>query len=183
MRTRRSRFVAASLAWLAAGTALAQTREPAPRATTPDGTFVEEVAADLWIEAEQSRLAAEKATRRELRELGQALGIESARAHEELKALAAQKQIPIPPSPDPEQTARITALGALSGADFDDAYLKATSSARARAVALFTKQAVSWGDPDLKAWAERWLPSLKQQLARTQELVAAPPAANPAPGR
>jgi putative membrane protein len=183
MDTRGSRLVVASLTWLAVGTAYAQVREPPPRAATPDELFVEEVAADLWIEAELARLATEKATRPELRQLGQALRLVSNRAQEELRALAAQKQIAIDPSPDPEMAARVAAIDGLSGMDFDDAYLNAASSSRERAVALFTSQAESWGDPDLKAWAERWLPSLKQQLARTQELRMTPSAANPQPRR
>ena len=89
----------------------------------------------------------------------------------------------IDPNPDPEMAARVAAFDGLSGTDFDDAYLNATSTSRERAVALFTSQAESWGDPDLKAWAERWLPSLKQQLARTQELRMTPSAANPPPRR
>jgi putative membrane protein len=81
-----------------------------------------------------------------------------------------QKRFTLPSEPRPEQKAQIGQLG-LTGAAFDEAYLTAATASRAGALALFDEAAGAWGDPDVKTWAARLLPTLKQRLARARELA------------
>ncbi len=175
----RALLAASSLAVAAAS--FAQSPEPLlSRSRTEDAEFVEATAADLLMDVELGRLAARRATRLPLRELGQAIEGASLRSHVELKAIAAQKKLELPVEPRPEQKTTIAELATMSGKAFDDAFLRAMAGARAEALDLYTREADSWGDPDVKAWAEKTIPVLKEHQARVKQL-AEPPATASAP--
>jgi putative membrane protein len=172
MKTRRT-WLGALSAWSLAAAALSlQSSEAPPRVATRDDGFVKRVAADVLAEVALSRLAAQRATRPEVKEFAQTLADEQSRAYEDLKVLAAQKKFTLPSEPRPEQKAQIGQLEATTGAAFDEAYLAATAASRAGALALYDEAAGAWGDPDVKTWAARLLPTLKQRLARARELLA-----------
>ena len=169
----RTTWLAALSAWSLAAAALSlQSSEAPARVATRDDKFVQRVAADVLAEVALGRLAAQRATRPEVKEFAQTLADEQSRAYEDLKALAAQKKFTLPSEPRSEQKAQIAQLEALTGAAFDEAYLTATAASRAGALALFDEAAGAWGDPDVKTWAARLLPTLKQRLARARELAA-----------
>lgn len=172
MKTRTT-WLGALSAWSLAAAALSlQSSEAPPRVATRDDKFVQRVAADVLAEVALGRLAAQRATRPEVKEFARTLADEQSRAYEDLKALAIQKKFTLPSEPRPEQKAQIGQLEATTGAAFDEAYLAATAASRAGALALFDEAAGAWGDPDVKAWAARLLPTLKQRLARARELAA-----------
>jgi len=170
----RTTWLCALSAWSlsAAAVALQSTEVPPTRTGTQDDVFVQAVAADVLAEIELARLAAQRAARPEVREFAQTLAAEQSRAYEDLKALAAQKKFTLPSEPRPEQKAQVAQLESLAGAALDDAYLTAVAASRTRSLALFDKAAGAWGDPDVKTWAARLLPTLKQRLARARELSA-----------
>jgi putative membrane protein len=169
----RATWVCALSAWsLAAAAVSVQSPDQGPpRVPTPDEDFVSGTAAEALAEIALGRIAATRATRPELREYARVTADEQARAIEELKALAAQKKYLLPAELSPEQKAEFAVIARLSGAVFDDAYAAATASSRARALAAFDKVAGDWGDPDVKAWAARALPTLKQRLAAARQLA------------
>jgi putative membrane protein len=172
MKTRTT-WLGGLSAWSLAAAALSlQSNEAPPRVATRDDGFVKRVAADVLAEVALGRLAAQRATRPEVKEFARTLADEQSRAYEDLKALAAQKKFTLPSEPRPEQKAQIVQLEALTGAAFDEAYLAATAASRAGALALYDEAAGAWGDPDVKTWAARLLPTLKQRLARARELLA-----------
>jgi putative membrane protein len=109
-----------------------------------------------------------------VRELGRTLADEQSRAYEDLKAIAAQKGFALPSEPRSEQKDQIAQLAGLQGAAIDEAYLTATAASRTQAIALFDQTAGAWGDPDVKKWAARLLPTFKQRLARARELLEPP---------
>ena len=171
MKTRTT-WLGALSAWsLAAAAVSLQSSEAPPRVATRDDAFVQRVAADVLADVALGRLAAQRATRPEVKEFARTLADEQSRAYEDLKALAAQKKFALPSEPRPEQKAQIGQLEATTGAAFDEAYLAATAASRAGALALFDEAAGAWGDPDVKTWAARLLPTLKQRLARARELA------------
>jgi putative membrane protein len=175
------RLVAALV--LAVAETLAQSPDPPPsRARTDDAEFVVGVAADLLMEVQLGRLAVLKATRADVRGLGQTIVETSGRSRAGLEAIAVQKKIELPVELRPEQKAKVAEIGALSGKAFDDAFLLSMEGERTRALDVYAREATSWGDPDVKAWAESALPALKRHLARVKELSQpAAAAAAPAP--
>ena len=171
----RATWICALSAWslAAAAVGVQSPDQPPPRVTTSDEEFVAGAAADALLEIELGRLALARATRPELREYGRLAADEQARAYEELKALAAQKKYVLPTELSPEQKGQVALVARLSGTAFDDAYAAAASSSRSKALAAFDKVAGAWGDPDVKAWAARALPTLKQRLAAARQLTGA----------
>jgi putative membrane protein len=174
MRTRTTWLVAVSTLGLVAAAWPLQSSIAPPRVATRDDEFVQRIAADVLAEVQLARLAAQRATRPEVRELAKTLADEQSRAYEDLKVIAAQKKFTLPSEPRAEQKAQIAQLEELSGTAIDEAYLTATTESRTRALALFDDAAGAWGDPDVKTWAARLVPTLKQRLARARALLAPP---------
>ncbi|HEY4292867.1 DUF4142 domain-containing protein [Luteibacter sp.] len=72
------------------------------------------------------------------------------------------------PTPADEKTA--AAMGKKSGDDFDKAYAKKMVADHHKDIALFTKESTSGKDPDLKAFAKKTLPTLKEHLEMAKKL-------------
>jgi hypothetical protein len=108
-----------------------------------------------------------------VKEFARTLADEQSRAYEDLKALAAQKKFTLPSEPRPEQKAPDRAARGppprrvrrgLPGGD--------QRPLRAGALALFDEACGAPGaTPDVKTWAARLLPTLKQRLAAARELA------------
>jgi putative membrane protein len=159
---------------LALGTAQARAQSTAPPKTAPaeaDAAFVREAATASMTEVELGRLALQKATRPEVKSYAQMLVEDHGKANEELQSLASRKQLRVPDQPKSYQKAEKARLEKLSGAAFDDAFVKSMAADHEKAVSLFSKQASSGADADLKDWAQKTLPTLKQHLAKAQELA------------
>lgn len=63
-------------------------------------------------------------------------------------------------------------LGKLSGADFDRAYMELMVKDHERAVELYEREAERGQDPQLKALAQKALPTLREHLDRARETSA-----------
>jgi putative membrane protein len=164
---------------LGASQALAQADAPKAKADTPqmkpaggDASFVREAASAGMAEVELGRLGVEKATRAEVKSFAQMMVEQHGKANEELQAIASGKQLSVPSEPGPQHKAEKARLEKLSGASFDDAFMKTMAKDHQKAVGLFSKQASSGSDAELKSWAQKTLPTIKQHLAEAQELAA-----------
>jgi putative membrane protein len=179
MRTRLSMMtmavaLTAPLAWAQSTTS----SMPADKGGVPadDKTFMTTAAADGMAEVELGRLASDKATRQEVKDFGKMMVDDHSKANDELKALAAQKNVTLPAEPKPQHKAEKDRLEKMSGAAFDDAYLKAMVKDHQKAVDLFKKEASSGRDPETKAWAAKTLPKLEEHLAHVKKMAGTPTA-------
>src|SRR5262249_10777948 len=80
-------------------------------------------------------------------------------------ALAQSKGLPLPTALEPSQQAMRDRLSALSGPDFDRAYMSEMVRDHTEDIALFERATEVSADPDIKAWAARSLPMLRDHLA------------------
>ena len=87
-----------------------------------------------------------------------------ARAGAELKAIAQRKGIQLPANVDSRQRSELDKLAKLSGAAFDKEYMSAMVKDHETDVQDFETQAKQGRDPDIKAFANKTLPVLKQHL-------------------
>src|SRR5262245_40424130 len=126
-----------------------------------DMEFAKQAAAAGMAEVEMGKLGVEKATDQAVREFGQRMIDDHMKANDELIKLLEGKQIQIPAELPPDATATKEQMNALSGGDFDRQYMTHMVMDHEKAVDLFTKQAESGQDPDLKQFAEKTLPTLK----------------------
>lgn len=160
----------------------AQTPSPEPAlgastTTTPlsdmDRRFVTQALTAAAVEVELGRLAEQRGSG-QVQQFGARMVQDHGRAADELRAMADAKGVPIPRRVEREASALQSQFQSLSGAAFDKVYAQRTRADHEQAVALFDKQAIAGGDADLKAWAAKTLPALREHLARAKSLADNP---------
>jgi putative membrane protein len=91
------------------------------------------------------------------------------KANTELMSLAKSKQIDVKTKTDMSKEA-MAVLGKQSGAAFDRAYMDEMVKDHQKTVALFEQQSKNGDDAELKAWAGKQLPNLREHLKMAQDL-------------
>lgn len=125
-------------------------------------------------EIELGRLAVERGSTNEVRQFGQRMVDEHTKANEELKGMYSEEQIELPKELTAKQKADVARFTRLSGAAFDRAYIKeAGVSDHIKAEKLFQNEATRGVDKDLKEFAARTLPTIREHLRMAREINSA----------
>ncbi|RAI43312.1 DUF4142 domain-containing protein [Rhodoplanes roseus] len=137
----------------------------------PTADFVKKVAISDMFEIQSSQLAREKADR-EGRDFANKMIQAHTKTSNELKAMVqgGKIQAEVPTGLDQEHAQKLERLRGLSGDAFEDAYAEIQVQAHKDAVALFTAYAQNGDNPELKQWASKTLPELKQHLDMADDL-------------
>lgn len=130
----------------------------------PDNDFMKEAATGGMAEVEMGKMMAVKATNPEVKKFAQMIVTDHTAANNELKALAAKKNVTLPTDVDASQKSTMDMMKTKSGADLDKEYVENMVSDHEKDVADFQKQSMSATDPDVKAFAAKTLPTLKKHL-------------------
>ncbi len=138
--------------------------------TGGDLSFMSEAAAGNMAEVELGKLAGGHGMSKEVKEFGARMVADHSKAGEELKQLAAQKKVTAPPEMTPKQKETMTKLSKLSGADFDRAYVMDMVEDHEKDVTAFEAMAKEATDQDVKAFAAKTLPTLKEHLQMIREI-------------
>jgi putative membrane protein len=175
--------VAALCAGLAAPQVFAQTagqsnaagnRLPAASAAdaapVDDRGFVAKAAVGGLAEVQLGELAQRNGASTQVKQFGAQMVRDHGKANDELKGIAAPKGIQPPAQLDAKHAELSARLQKLSGAEFDREYVRAMLDAHKTDVALFERQAANGRDADLKAFAQKTLPTLRQHLEHVQGL-------------
>jgi putative membrane protein len=164
-------FAAAALT-ITAPSVLAQSSPAGPsaaRAASADAVFIAKAAETIAADAALARLGAAKALARDVKVFAQRLVQGQSALHRELAVLAKSKGVNLDPSGD--DTRQVGAdLAPLSGPAFDRAFVAAATRAHEAAVALFESESRDGRDADVKDWAARQLPAIREQLTKVQAL-------------
>ncbi|MDQ3634988.1 MAG: DUF4142 domain-containing protein [Acidobacteriota bacterium] len=128
-------------------------------------------AAGNMAEVELGKLAVEKAENPEVKAFGQKMIDDHSKAFEELKKVAELKKTPLPPDILPTQKEAKEKLSKLSGAEFDKEYVKTMVEVHKKDVTAFEAATKTVGDADVKAFAEKTLPTLKMHLEMIQGIA------------
>lgn len=113
-------------------------------------------------EVAMARIALQRASSDEVKLFAQRMIADHGRANNELINVATSKAMPLPMSLEIRDRADEAILSGKSGEDFDRAYIHQQLAAHIGAVALFEAEAERGADPQLKAWAAKMLPALKE---------------------
>jgi len=153
----------------------ARTSSNAPQAimaglSKEDRTFVTEAAMGGLMEVELGRVATQHGTMDSVKRFGQRMVDDHSRANDELRQIATTKGISLPTELDEKHKNEVSKMSKLSGADFDKAYATAMLNDHVKDVAAFEKESQKGNDPDIKAFATKTLPTLKQHLEMAREL-------------
>jgi len=151
----------------------ANTRELGAAGLSPvDKLFLASAAAAGLAEVEASRLALERATDPKVKDFARHMIKEHERLNEQLRRIAADKGIGIAPEVHGDPRDELEALRRLSGKDFDAAYVKNFGfDAHKKATVLYERQIREGRDADLKAYAEKALPELRDHHAMAEYLI------------
>lgn len=141
-------------------------------ATTSPDAFLAEAAQGGMAEVELGKLAATKAQDAEVKKFAQMMVDDHSKANAELKTLAAKKNLTLPTDVGSSHKSTMDELKALTGADFDKAYVEAMVDDHETDVAAFKDQAEDSTDPDVKAFAAKTLPTLQKHLDAIKAIQA-----------
>ncbi len=132
--------------------------------SSSDSSFMYKAAQGGMAEVELGKMASTKAQNADVKQFGQQMTADHTRANNELKTLAAGKNVTLPADVGAMHKATMDKLSKLSGAEFDKEYVKAMVEDHEKDVAEFQKQADSGTNADVKAFATKTLPTLKMHL-------------------
>ena len=93
--------------------------------STADTDFILAAAQGGMTEVKLGELAAQKGTRDDVKGFGQMMVKDHTAINDDLKALAAQKGVTLPDSLDAKHQGMEDRMAALTGSEFDDAYIAA----------------------------------------------------------
>ena len=139
-------------------------------ATGADAAFVKKAADGGMAEVALAKLAQEKASNPDVKSFAATLEKDHTAANDELKEVASKKNITLPASPSKNHQALHDKLAKLSGAEFDKAYVSAMLEDHQKDVREFARVSSASGDADVKAFATKTLPTLKDHLKQVQDL-------------
>jgi len=129
-----------------------------------DAKFAVDAANGGMTEVELSKLAAAKAINADVKAFANMMITDHGKANEELKGIAATKNITLPDSVNADSKSAIEDLSNKSGADFDKAYVDKMVSDHKSTVDMFESASKNLKDPDLKAFVDKTLPVIKGHL-------------------
>jgi len=141
-----------------------------------DRKFLKDATIGSMMEVELGKLATEKASSDAVRQFGQKMVDDHTAGTEQLKKLAAQKQVSVPDELDSKHKSRADKLAKLSGPEFDRAYMKDQLKDHEKDVRDFQEEAQYGTDPNVKMAAAKMLPALQQHLEAAKDLNKKPTA-------
>jgi putative membrane protein len=136
-----------------------------------DRTFARKAAEGGHKEVALAKIAQRKASSEDVKRYAQTLERDHSQANHELKSWATSKNVTLPPAPADGKTVDAKLEG-LEGAAFDKAYIAAMIQDHRKDIAAFEKEAASGADPDLKAFVQKTLPTLKGHLEQAEKAQA-----------
>jgi putative membrane protein len=146
----------------------------APAQARSDASFMKSAAHAGAAEIEASKLAQTKARTADVKAFADTMVTDHTKVADELKALAATKNVTLPDGPSVAQKAEIKLIDAGDNDKFDERYAKHFGvKAHQDTIKLFQQAAKEAKDPEVKAWAQKTLPGLRHHLEMAQALGAA----------
>lgn len=133
-----------------------------------DKQFVIDAGMGGLAEVQMGNLALQKASNADVRAFAQRMVTDHSKANAELAQFATTKGLALASELADAHKSAFEHLNGLSGAEFDKAYMQHMVEDHEKDVAAFDKASTSATDTDLKAWAGKTLPTLKEHLEQAK---------------
>jgi putative membrane protein len=145
-----------------------------PPMANPDAEFAHKAAMGGKHEVDGAKFAANKAQNADLKALANRLIQDHTAANTELSTIMKTKKIAMGEAKmgEPKSEPGNESWRSLSGAAFDRAYADHLVTEHEKTITLFETEASSGTDAELKAFATKTLPTLKEHLKAAQDLKA-----------
>jgi putative membrane protein len=136
-----------------------------------DRKFIETAAGSGMFEVQVSQLATTRAKSPDVKSFAGMLVDHHTKANDELTQLANAKGVELPAAPPRAMRRDIDKLGKKSADAFDKDFVQNVGiKAHQKDIKEFEKASKDVKDPEVKAWATKTLPVLKEHLAQAQKL-------------
>jgi len=135
-----------------------------------DAEFAVKAADSGLAEVNASEVAQQKAQDQRVKDFAAMMVQDHTKANEELKMIAASKNITLPTAPGEPHLKDIADLNEYTGADFDKEYMDLMVNNHEKAVSLFEDAADNAEDGEIKAYAAKTLPALQKHLEHAKTI-------------
>ncbi|RZJ13619.1 MAG: DUF4142 domain-containing protein [Rubrivivax sp.] len=140
-----------------------------------DEAFMKDAAHAGAAEIQASQVAISKAKSADVKAFANSMIADHTKVADELKSLAAKKNVKLPDEPSIGQKAELKLIDAGDNDKFDERYAKHFGvKAHEDTIKLFEEASREAKDPEVKAWATKTLPGLKHHLEMARALSVAP---------
>jgi putative membrane protein len=139
-----------------------------------DADFVADAVAANYAEIKMAKLATQRSSNSEVKEIARMLEADHTKVLNELKTLAQSKAITVPVEEKDEAKRKMERLTDENGEDFDKKWLEQMEDSHEKSIGKFEKRADKGEDADIKAFAAKTLPHLrmhKEKIDACQERV------------
>ncbi|HEY7210083.1 MAG TPA: DUF4142 domain-containing protein [Bryobacteraceae bacterium] len=147
----------------------AQAEDP-PTKTSADSHFAREAASGGMTEVKLGQLAQSNGSSSAVKDFGKRMETDHSKANDELKSVAEREHLQLPSEANNADQAAYDRLSKLQGTAFDKAYARAMVRDHEKDVAAFEKEASSGTNQQIKDFAQRTLPTLKEHLKQAKEM-------------
>lgn len=137
-----------------------------------DSKFVLEAASGGMLEVKLGKLAEDRAANPDVRKFGERMVTDHTKVNKDLMAVAEKKGIKLPTELTKKHQEAFDKFKDLKGADFDKSYMKGMVKDHEEDAEAFAKEAKDGTDADVKAFAERTLPVIKEHLKMAKDINA-----------
>lgn len=137
---------------------------------TMDANFAMKAASGGMMEVQAANLAMQNASSEKIKSFATMMIRDHGKANEELKAIAASKNITLPTELMPEHQKHIDMMKDLKGKAFDTHYADMMQNDHKKDVEEFEKASNDAKDADIKGFAAKTLPTLRMHLDSAQAL-------------
>lgn len=139
-------------------------------ASSVNQEFVSDAASGGMMEVELGTMAVQNASSQEVKDFGRRMIDDHSKANDELKSIAAKENIPLTGTLKDENRDDVDKLSKLSGSDFDKEYMDMMVKDHKKDIKNFEDMAQNAQSPELKQFAQKTLPTLRQHLKMAQDI-------------
>jgi putative membrane protein len=151
--------------------ALAADKKDNGKLSSNDRQFVMQAATDGMAEVQLGKIAQQKGSSAAVKQFGQRMVDDHGKAGSELESIASKLGATPPKTLDQKHQEMVKKFEKLSGDQFDREYAQEMTKAHEQAVSLFEKQSKSGDADELKQFAAKHLPTLREHLKMARGLT------------
>jgi len=148
------------------------TVKPAITVNDTDAKFAVDAANGGMAEVALGKLALQQSQNAKVKEFANMMVADHGKANDELMALAKSKNITLPATVSADKQKEADDLAKKTGADFDKGYVDAMVDGHKKTVSMFEDESKNAKDPDLKAFVDKTLPTIKMHLQHIEAMKA-----------
>ncbi len=143
----------------------------AASAAMTDQQFIDMAAQTDMLEAHLGQMAADHASRQDVKDYAQMLVTDHTADYQQLSAMAQKNNFNVPKGIDAEHWKMVAPFEKLHGAGFDTRYIREMIDGHTKAIAVYTKEQTDAQNADVKAYASAALPTLQKHLDGAKGLL------------